>query len=261
MTTAVVNRPASSAPLNAIPSGTPLLRLVGVEWRKTTGTRAARWVLLAAALVTVGVLAIPMSFPADIGQTLAEYLDFAGTGLSILLPVVLILTVTSEWSQRTALATFTQEPRRARVLTAKLVVGALVSIGASVIGVGLASAGVLLSGGIGRDVAWTVPWQAVLGLLGFTVLNVALGMAFGVLLHNSAAAIVLFYIQGVLWGVLGGLGPVQNVANWLDPNRAMTYVQSAEWSGRWPEIATALAVWVALPLVAGVVRTLRRDVN
>jgi hypothetical protein len=39
------------------------------------------------------------------------------------------------------------------------------------------------------------------------------------------------------------------------------YIQTAEWTGRWPEIATALCVWIALPLVAGAARTIRRDVS
>ena len=36
------------------------------------------------------------------------------------LPVVAILMLTSEWSQRSAFTTFTQEPRRIRVVNAKL---------------------------------------------------------------------------------------------------------------------------------------------
>jgi len=41
----------------------------------------------------------------------------------------------------------------------------------------------------------------------------------------------------------------------------ISHIQTAEWTGRWPEIATALSVWIALPLVAGAARTIRRDVS
>jgi len=261
MTTAVLDRPAATAQTLEMPPPVPFARLAGVEWRKTIGTRAARWVLLAVGLVTAGVLAIPLAIPGDIDQTFAQYLFFGGTGLAILLPVVLILNLTSEWSQRTALATFTQEPRRARVLSAKVLVGVLLSIAGAAFATVLAAAALLLSSGIGREVAWTVPWQDVVALLAFTVLNVAMGMAFGALLHNTAAAIVLFYLMGVVWGFLGAIGPIQRVADWLDPNRALGWIQSADWGGRWPEIATGLVVWIALPLVAGAVRTMRRDVS
>ena len=42
--------------------------------------------------------------------------------MGILLPVLGILLVTSEWSQRTAMVTFTLEPSRSRVIAAKFVV-------------------------------------------------------------------------------------------------------------------------------------------
>jgi len=261
MTTAVLDRPGATAQTLDLPLPVPFARLTSVEWRKTVGSRAARWVLLAVGIVMVGVLAVPVAIPGDIDQTFAEYVFFGGTGLSILLPVVLILSLTSEWSQRTVLATFTQEPRRDRVLMAKLVVGVLVSLAGAAVAVVLAAAALLLSSGIGRDVAWTISWQAVVALVAFSVLNVAMGMAFGALLHNTAAAIVLYYLSGIVWGFLGSIGPIEKVAEWLDPIRVIGYIQAAEWTGRWPEIATALCVWIALPLVAGAARTIRRDVS
>ena len=97
-------------------SGIPFGRLVRVEWGKATDTRAARWLLIAVAATTVGLMLAPVFSPSSIDQSYTSYLGFAAVALSILLPVVSILTLTSEWSQRTALATFTQEPRRMRIV-------------------------------------------------------------------------------------------------------------------------------------------------
>ncbi|MDQ1535809.1 MAG: type transport system permease protein, partial [Actinomycetota bacterium] len=102
--------------------GIPFGRLVRVEWSKATDTRAARWLLIAVAATTVGLMLTPILSPSSIDQSYTSYLGFAAIALSILLPVVSILTLTSEWSQRTALTTFTQEPRRLRVVTAKITV-------------------------------------------------------------------------------------------------------------------------------------------
>ena len=83
---------------------------------------------------------------------------FLGTLLpiGILLPVLGILTVTSEWSQRTALTTFALVPARSRVVGAKLAAGmiiALASLGAS----GLIAAAVnLVAMAIGGDAAWGI---------------------------------------------------------------------------------------------------------
>jgi len=88
----------------------PFTRLLRAEWRKTTGTRAARWLLGATALTTVAGLAVPLAFSHNVAQTRASYLLWAGLGLSRLLPIVMMLAMTAEWSQRTALTTFTLVP-------------------------------------------------------------------------------------------------------------------------------------------------------
>ena len=110
----------------------PFRLLLRAEWQKTIGTRAIRWLLAATALITIGALAVPLLFPHDITQSRASYLIWAALGLSRLLPVVLMLTMTAEWSQRTAMTTFTQEPRRGRVLAAKILTGQAVSLAGEV---------------------------------------------------------------------------------------------------------------------------------
>ena len=107
--------------------GIPFSRLLRVEWGKATNTRAARWLLAAVAASTVGLMLAPVLSPSSIEQSYTSYLGFAAVALSILLPVVAILTLTSEWSQRTNLATFTQEPRRTRVVISKIVVSLMLT--------------------------------------------------------------------------------------------------------------------------------------
>ncbi len=50
-----------------------------------------------------------------------DVLDLALVPVDLILPVVGIMAMTSEWTQRTALTTFTLSPRRIPVLFAKLV--------------------------------------------------------------------------------------------------------------------------------------------
>src|SRR5207247_9033606 len=87
---------------------------------KATDTPAARWLILTVALTTTGLMLAPLLAKNTIDQTQTSYLAFAALALTVLLPVVSILTLTSEWTQRTVLATFTQEPRRARVIKARV---------------------------------------------------------------------------------------------------------------------------------------------
>ena len=95
----------------AIPFG----RLLRVEWGKSLDTRAARWLLTGIALLTACAALVPVFLPDQIQQGWLSHLALTGLVLALLLPLVSILTLTSEWGQRSVLVTFTQEPRRLRV--------------------------------------------------------------------------------------------------------------------------------------------------
>src|SRR3712207_8360666 len=49
-----------------------------------------------------------------------------GVPMTVILPIIAVLSVTSEWSQRSGLATFTLVPHRGRVLLAKAMAVVLV---------------------------------------------------------------------------------------------------------------------------------------
>src|SRR3712207_8192920 len=55
--------------------------------------------------------------PAD-QLTYGEFTLAIGVPMTIILPILAVLSVTSEWSQRSGLATFTLVPHRGRVLLA-----------------------------------------------------------------------------------------------------------------------------------------------
>ena len=59
---------------------------------------------------------------------MTSYLGLSVLPMAILLPVLGIMSATQEWSQRTGLTTFTLEPRRGRVVTAKVVAAALLGL-------------------------------------------------------------------------------------------------------------------------------------
>src|SRR3954452_11020478 len=135
MTTSLSPRTLGIDPAPSAPGPIPFSRLVRVEWAKATDTRAARWLLALVALSTAGLMLVPVLAPTSFAQTYASYLGVAAVGLSILLPVVAILMFTGEWNQRSILTTFTQEPRRMRVLNAKLAVSLMLVGGAAIFGV------------------------------------------------------------------------------------------------------------------------------
>jgi ABC-type transport system involved in multi-copper enzyme maturation permease subunit len=240
-------------------TGIPFGRLVRVEWGKATDTRAARWLLIAVAASTAGLMLVPMLSPSSIDQSYTSYLGFAAVALSILLPVVSILTLTSEWSQRTALATFTQEPRRMRIVTAKIIVSLMLGASAAVFGGLVTATGLGVAAASGRTLDANLNTGLLAGFLLYVVLNVMTGVALGTLVHNSAAAIVASFVLPIGFAVLGRAS--QWVAEWLDYPTAFTWLLTGEWSGHTSQILVSVLLWVAIPLAAGLLRTVRREIN
>ena len=121
-----------------------------------------------------------------------QILEVALARASILLPIVGILLVSSEWSQRTAMITSVLVPHRSRVFAAKLIASVALSVVALVSCIAVAALGTAFAA-CGVDGAWSLPP----GMLGQVAVYIATGMiagvAFGAALLASAPAIVLYF--------------------------------------------------------------------
>ena len=96
-------------------------------------------------------------FAPDSAMTYDNFGAAIGVPMTLLLPVMAILSVTSEWSQRSGLTTFTLVPHRGRVIRAKMVVS--IALGAVSIGVALAigALGNIVGSAIaGVDTVWDI---------------------------------------------------------------------------------------------------------
>jgi ABC-2 type transport system permease protein len=237
----------------------PFSRLVRVEWAKATDTRAARWLLALVGLSTAGMMVVPVVAPTTFDQTHAGYLGVAAIALSVLLPVVAILMLTGEWTQRSIMTTFTQEPRRIRVVNAKLAASMLLGGCAAVFGGLVTVGGVGLASATGRAVEADLTVGAITGYLLFVLLNVLAAVALAALLQSSAAAIAASFALPAAFAVLGTASTL--VSDWIDMSTTWTWVLENDWTGHVPQISFSILFWVAIPLAAGVVRTVRRDVG
>ena len=107
-------------------SGTPhvpMSRLAKVEFRKALDTRAGRWFVISI-LALVVVVEVIYAFAAnDDDKNFQDFVRIGGFVLGYFLPIIIIMLVTSEASQRNGLVTFTLEPKRSRVVVAKFIAG------------------------------------------------------------------------------------------------------------------------------------------
>ena len=246
-----------------------LARLVEVEVRKSLDTRAAKRVVAGVlGVLALGVVAVGVAAPAG-SVSLQSMLSVVGAVLGLAVPVLVILLVTGEWSQRTGLVTFVLEPRRGRVVAAKLLAGVTLAVGAMLLTAVLSLLGGLLARQRGA-VDWSLDPALVLGSLVLgTLVSVLVAFALAALLLDPAAAIAAHVVLAVLVpGVVAALSVVDggfaSVAPWIDLRTARTALAGGDGVPTVLEVARLLvtgAIWVVLPLVLGVRRLRRADVR
>jgi ABC-2 type transport system permease protein len=238
-----------------------LARLTAVELRKMTDTRAGFWLQLAIVVLTFVVVAVTVLFGEAKDQTLRVMLSIAVAPASVLLPIVGILLVSSEWSQRTAMTTFALVPRRPRVLAAKVLASVVLSLIALALSLVVAAVGTALAAP-GLDDTWSLS----AALWGQNVVSLATGMiggvALGAALLASAPAIVLSFVLPIAWAIVGRLAGLDAVARWLDGTYSLAPMTEHALSAmEWARAGTTLALWVALPLLIGLWRIQRGEIR
>jgi len=260
--------PTPTTPYATATSGIPLTRLVRVELRKTFDTRSGLWLLaslgIAAVLTTGAIIAW-----APVEQlTYSEFTMAIGVPMTIILPIIAVLSVTSEWSQRSGLATFTLVPHRGRVLLAKAIGAVLVTVPATAVAFGVGALGNLIGAALADvpvvwnqdivDVAYFALGQTMLLLVGFVL---------GALIRNSSGAIVAYMIYGfVAPGLLAFLAFSQawfaDARAWVDPKYNQETLLSGDLVGeQWAQLATTTVVWLVVPMVVAVINVLRSEVK
>lgn len=241
-----------------------LRRAVAAEWGKAVSVRAP-WSCLAAALVTSLISAaglandvlvsvrsgdLPSSVVVDpagvLGQSLQLAVVVAGAGLMLL--------VTAEYSTGSATATFTAQPRRGTVLTAKaLVAAALAAVGGAVVaGVTL---GVTLAI-LGDHAARTGPGVTETAARGAVLWAVLALFTVGLATVVRSAVGTLAALVVVLLGLLAVPDPV---GRYLPGQAALSFLDPSESSSPATVGLVLVIGWAAALLVTGAAVQSRRD--
>ena len=237
-----------------------LPRLAAVELRKSADTRAGFWLLLVIVLLAAAIVVLQLVFGEDPDRTFSSVLSSAVQVISVVLPVLGILLVTSEWSQRTGLSTFALVPQRERIIVAKTIGATILTLLAVIACLVVAALGNAIAGG---------DWNLGLGELGrytlFELITMLGGVAFGLAFMNSALAIVMYFAIPIGWSILGEtISALDKPADWLDLGRPMTTLadSTATMTGTdWAQLATASALWVGVVLVIGLIRLRRTELK
>ena len=136
--------------------GVPLGRLVKVELRKMFDTRSGFWLMASIAIICdVATIGVILFVAGRVRLTFGAFAPAIGFPIAILLPIMAILSVTGEWSQRTGLITFTLVPHRSQVILAKAITAVLVGLVSMLLAFAIGAVGNIVGSalnGVGRRV-------------------------------------------------------------------------------------------------------------
>ncbi len=246
----------------------PLSRIVGVELRKMFDTRSGFWLMASIVITSVLATAAIIVFAPDDQQTYDNFAAAIGIPMTVILPMIGILAVTSEWSQRSGLTTFTLVPHRGRVLWAKLLAAVGVGVVAMVVALVVGALGTLLGSVVtGVDPVWDVSAAHFSLIVLGSVLGMLFGFMLGVLIRNSAGAIVAYFVYSLVLPPLVELLAVNatwfaDVRPWVDYNSARTVLFDGNvTTEQWQQLAVSGTLWFLLPLVIGLVIVRRSEVK
>ncbi len=215
--------------------------LVAAELVKLRSTRSA-WIPLVAGLL-YAVLAVVAA------TSLAGHGGNPPLSAGWLPELMRVILTAGEFRHRTSVTTFLTEPRRLRVVTAKLaaaaVTGAAVGLVAQVLSA-VTSAIVLSTHHVPLD--WTSPGVrgALLTVPLLAALYGVLGVGLGLLVRNTAVAVGTALMWAlVIEGVLPSVTRAPGLTRWLPGNAANAVLHGAPWT------TETLAAGAAAALLTG----------
>jgi ABC-2 type transport system permease protein len=248
----------------------PLTRITAVELRKMFDTRSGFWLIASIAITAVLATGGVILWAPDGQLTYSTFATAIRFPVVIILPLIAILAVTSEWSQRTGLTTFTLIPHRYRIITAKAISSVIIAIAAMALTFAVGALGNLLGAAVkGSPLVWDVTLtQCVYYVFGM-ILSLLVGFMLGVLIRASTGAIVgYFVITFLLPTVLGLLATsaqwFHDLQPWVDFQFAQSglFVFDKSLTGeQWANIGVTGLVWLVIPLLIGLRLVMRAEVK
>jgi ABC-2 type transport system permease protein len=248
--------------------GIPTGRIVSTELRKMFDTRSGSWLLASIGILGLIATAAVIAFSSDSGLTYSTFATAVGYPMTVVLPIIASLSVTSEWSQRSGLTTFTLVPQRERVIEAKAIACVAVAIATVPLALGLGALGNL----VGTTIAGVAPvWDLTLTnmatiLLG-NVLGLGVGFMLGVMVRSSAGALVGYFVYSFLLPTLsvilaGSQAWFRHLQPWIDFKFAGGVLVDGTVSGQqWAHLGVTSVIWLLVPMAIGLTVVVRAEVK
>jgi ABC-2 type transport system permease protein len=259
---------ATPAGLRTTHRGIPLTRITTTELRKMFDTRSGFWLLASTATLALLATASVLPFASDEQLTHRTFVTAINIPTTLVLPIIAIMSVTGEWSQRSGLTTFTLIPQRGRVFAAKAIACVGVGVVTIPLAFGIGALGNMVGTAIaGIDPVWNLGVSNLLTNLLANVLSLLFGFMLGLAIRNSVGALVAYFVYQFLVPTLSLiLAASQAWFRDLQPWVDFEHAQSALFAGtltaqQWTQLGITGIVWLVIPMIIGLQFVLRAEVR
>ena len=251
-----------------IPMTIPLARITTTELRKMLDTRSGFWTMASIALVSFLSTGAVILFADHEDLTYRTFTTAISVPMTLILPIIAILSVTAEWSQRSGLTTFALVPHRWRVIAGKLVAVLVVALVATPVAFAIGAVGNVAGAAIaGVNPVWDLSVANLLTLELANVLSMLVGFMLGVVIRSSAGALVAYFLYQFLLPTLALVLAAkqawfEDLQPWVDFDFAQgALIDGAVGSQEWSHLAVTGLIWLVVPLAVGLRLVVRAEVK
>jgi ABC-2 type transport system permease protein len=221
-------------------------------------TRSGFWLMASIAILALLATASVILFASYEQLTHQTFVAAINIPMTVILPIIAILSVTGEWSQRSGLTTVALIPHRGRVIAAKAIACVGVGVVTIPLAVGIGALGNLVGTAIaGIDPVWDLAVTNLLTNVLANVLSLLFGFMLGVVIRNSAGALVAYFVYQFLVPTLSLiLAASQAWFRDLQPWVDFEYAESALFTGtltgqQWTQLGITGIAWLVIPMIIG----------
>ena len=231
-------------------------------------TRSGFWLIASIAITGLIATIATVAFAPDKDLTYYNFAKAVGFPITVILPMVALLSITSEWSQRSGLTTFTYVPSRRRVVWAKTLSSVIVAVASMLFAFAVGAVGNVVGSTIaGTPTVWDLSVGHALTIVLGNLISLSIGTMLGMLLRSSAGGLVMYFVLVLLVPNLSGLLAAsqdwyRHLQPWVDLPFAQTYLFEGMHTGaQWAHVATTVGLWIVLPGIFGLRRVMRSEVK
>jgi ABC-2 type transport system permease protein len=244
----------------------PLGRVVRVELRKMFDTRSGFWLIASIAITGLIATIATIAFAPDASLTYYTFVKAVGYPITVILPMVALLSITSEWSQRSGLTTFSYVSSRRRVITAKTLSSVTIAVASMVFAFAVGAVGNVV-GSIIADTptVWDLSVGHATSIVLGNLVSLSIGTVLGMVLRSSAGGLVAYFVVVMLVPNLstllaGSQDWFKDLQPWVDLGFAQTFLFEGMHTGaQWAHVASTVALWILLPGALGLRRVMRSE--